>query len=373
MNPIGKVWFWLLMISIVLLIIAIVMFEIEQSTTTPLWIWIIFGIAILLIIVSLVLYIIDYIAYVKQMKIMRACCPPPEPEVIECPKNYLKSQPTYHCEEEKLIEPQHCTPQSNYNPNSSIKVESHYYNPEPQYHTVEHHYYNPEPQEYCPPKAEPHPCPSSNCPPKVEPQYCPPKIEPQHCNPKPQCPPKEVLVPIPCPNPQPNQVCVVREEVKPCRVVEHWEDEKVVVPTIVPVPTAPIIIPDIRGNSRIQEEILDVKVSEKDVSQKLRVPTTTTVERNVRVVQEAPTPAIPNIPQEIPAERVTSNKFSTNISLSPDYRASTRPRTSQKFSETTRTLLPDNDKPVDLRDTIKRIPPAGFQIPPAEMIVKNNF
>ncbi len=55
-NPLTKFWFWTLMIVLLGLLLTIILFEtVEQSE----WVWIIFGISVLLLIVSVILYFYD--------------------------------------------------------------------------------------------------------------------------------------------------------------------------------------------------------------------------------------------------------------------------------------------------------------------------
>lgn len=93
MNPVTKIWFWLLILSIIGLIAAFIGFELlspngSGEIIVPMWIWVVFGISIVFLIISFVLYCIDMAAYYHQREIAEACgdLPPPQPKKpIVCP------------------------------------------------------------------------------------------------------------------------------------------------------------------------------------------------------------------------------------------------------------------------------------------------
>lgn len=89
MNPLTKVWFWLLLISIVLFLLAFGFFEgfgqtNTDETETPVWIWVLFGIAFFFWLAAAILYGMEYAAYKKAV----ACGlidPPVKTETYDCP------------------------------------------------------------------------------------------------------------------------------------------------------------------------------------------------------------------------------------------------------------------------------------------------
>ena len=103
MNPLMKLWFWLLIISIIGFIIAFIAFERYSitngtSTQTPGWVWIVLIISFLFWLVSLILYALDMANYHRKREIAEACglIPPPPKKTIVCPKK--------ECVEKKVIE-----------------------------------------------------------------------------------------------------------------------------------------------------------------------------------------------------------------------------------------------------------------------------
>lgn len=62
MNPLYKVWFWLLILAIFGFIITIIAFEnqINTADTTDLWVWLVLIISILFFIASFALYVTNY-------------------------------------------------------------------------------------------------------------------------------------------------------------------------------------------------------------------------------------------------------------------------------------------------------------------------
>lgn len=105
MNPLVKIWFWLLLLSIIGFIISLVMFEAYGQTntddpTTQPWIWVMFAVSFAFWVIALILYIIDVIAYKKRMEIAEACGelpPPPPKKVIACPKRTCKEKIISEC------------------------------------------------------------------------------------------------------------------------------------------------------------------------------------------------------------------------------------------------------------------------------------
>lgn len=91
MNPLSYVWFWVAVIAIVCIIVAYSFSEgVGQSfgnnTTTPLWVWILWGVGIVLLIISFVLYCIAAARNYQAKKIKEACDPDPKKvEVVVCP------------------------------------------------------------------------------------------------------------------------------------------------------------------------------------------------------------------------------------------------------------------------------------------------
>lgn len=103
MNPLMKLWFWLLIISVIGFIVAFVAFERysvtnNTSTKTPGWVWVVLIISFLFWIVSLILYALDMANYHRKREIAEACglIPPPEKKKITCPPK--------ECVEKKVIE-----------------------------------------------------------------------------------------------------------------------------------------------------------------------------------------------------------------------------------------------------------------------------
>lgn len=96
MNPVSYVWFWIAIVAIIAIIIAYSFSEgVGQSfgnkSTTPLWVWILWGVGILLLIVSFIMYCIsasrNYKAKLiaeEARKLEEACNPKPK-EPIVCP------------------------------------------------------------------------------------------------------------------------------------------------------------------------------------------------------------------------------------------------------------------------------------------------
>lgn len=105
MNVLKKAWFWLLLISIVALILGFILFETQGQTSsgkivTPWWVWMVFGVAVALFIIALILYLIDVAAYHRQREIAIACGEWvfPEGRKIECPKKCVKKE-VVECED----------------------------------------------------------------------------------------------------------------------------------------------------------------------------------------------------------------------------------------------------------------------------------
>lgn len=105
MNPLAKIWFWLLLLSIIGFIVSLIMFEAygqtntDEPTTQP-WIWVMFAISFAFWVIALILYIIDVLAYKKRMEIAEACGelpPPPPKKVIVCPKRTCKEKIISEC------------------------------------------------------------------------------------------------------------------------------------------------------------------------------------------------------------------------------------------------------------------------------------
>ena len=109
MNPLTKIWFWLLILSIIGFIIALIGFETSgqtntTNTSTPVWIWVVFALSLLFWIIALILYCIDVAAYHRRMEIAEACgeLPPSKPKKkIECPKKKCVEKKVIECVEKK--------------------------------------------------------------------------------------------------------------------------------------------------------------------------------------------------------------------------------------------------------------------------------
>lgn len=93
MNPLTKIWFWLLILSIIGFITSFVAFETtSQSNDTPrsrpAWVWVLFIISIAFFLVSFFLYILDLSAYLYRVEVATACgeMPAPPVKMVECPK-----------------------------------------------------------------------------------------------------------------------------------------------------------------------------------------------------------------------------------------------------------------------------------------------
>jgi len=91
MNPLSYVWFWLAIVAIIAIIVAFSFSEgVGQSfgnnKSTPLWVWILWGVGILLLIVSFILYCIAAARDYKARRIEEVCNPKPKvEESIVCP------------------------------------------------------------------------------------------------------------------------------------------------------------------------------------------------------------------------------------------------------------------------------------------------
>lgn len=99
MNVLKKAWFWLLLISIVAFIVGFILFETQGQTSsgkivTPWWVWMVFGVALGLFIIALIMYLFDVAAYHRQREIAIACGEWvfPEERKIECPKKCVKKE-----------------------------------------------------------------------------------------------------------------------------------------------------------------------------------------------------------------------------------------------------------------------------------------
>lgn len=99
LNPVGKAWFWLLILSIIGLILVFIFFELfgqlsPNNTTTPSWIWILFIVVVIIFIIAFILFIIDIIRYYRELEIAEACgeLPPPCPKKIVCPRKCIKTE-----------------------------------------------------------------------------------------------------------------------------------------------------------------------------------------------------------------------------------------------------------------------------------------
>jgi len=99
MNPLKKIWFWLLLLSIIALIVAFVLFETQGQTTsgkitTPFWVWGVFIAALVLFIIAMILYLVDVADYHRKREIAEACGEiiPITKKKIECPKNCVKKE-----------------------------------------------------------------------------------------------------------------------------------------------------------------------------------------------------------------------------------------------------------------------------------------
>lgn len=115
MNPLMKLWFWLLILSILGILIALISFEAvgqtnSQNTSTPIWIWVVFGLGFLFWVIALILYALDVAAYNKKMIIAEACGelpPPPAKKKIECPKKDCVQKPPCDVKVVPTVDVQH--------------------------------------------------------------------------------------------------------------------------------------------------------------------------------------------------------------------------------------------------------------------------
>jgi len=116
MNPVVKVWFWLLILSIIGFIIAIIFFETTGEVapgvvSTPIWIWIVFAVCLILFIIAFILYIIDLGEYYHWLEIAEACGelpPPPCKKKVVCPPKCVEKR-VITCTERKKPAPKCCT------------------------------------------------------------------------------------------------------------------------------------------------------------------------------------------------------------------------------------------------------------------------
>lgn len=92
MNPLIKVWFWLLILSIIGFIISLFLFERfgqtnTRDSSTEWWIWVILILSVVIWTIALILYILDVVDYNNHMELLEACGelpPPPPKKKIEC-------------------------------------------------------------------------------------------------------------------------------------------------------------------------------------------------------------------------------------------------------------------------------------------------
>lgn len=91
MNPLTRIWFWIAVIAIICIIVAYSFSEgVGQSfgnnDTTPTWVWIVWGVGLVLLVISFVLYCISASREYNKKIVEEACNPKPKVEKpIVCP------------------------------------------------------------------------------------------------------------------------------------------------------------------------------------------------------------------------------------------------------------------------------------------------
>lgn len=105
MNIFTRVWLWLLIISIIFFIVFIIYFEMSAYKNTsdgkisiPFWVWVLFGLAVLFLLIAIILYIIDWNTYRENIENAKACGTYVEPK-REC-KPVCKPEIKKECKSE---------------------------------------------------------------------------------------------------------------------------------------------------------------------------------------------------------------------------------------------------------------------------------
>lgn len=79
MNPLTKIWFWVLLAALIAIILAVVFFELYGRDI--MWIWILYGVGIFLAIIAFILFCIDVAAYYRKLH-EQSCYQECEEEII---------------------------------------------------------------------------------------------------------------------------------------------------------------------------------------------------------------------------------------------------------------------------------------------------
>lgn len=103
-NPFSTVWFWFLLLSIIAFIVSFVYLEVQGASANGIiepaaWIWAIFGLAIGLFVLSVILYWVDLGKHGEERTVAKPTSPsrlPASPKPVNSPveRNYPRVPPS---------------------------------------------------------------------------------------------------------------------------------------------------------------------------------------------------------------------------------------------------------------------------------------